>query len=203
MTKIDEHALLEFRENTTQRLISEIVLDFIPYMSHHAADLNFAGNAIDIGVRPDKVRGRKVDFEVSRSIEVFRIGLMLVAHIWSYLGSAITHKSTTKSSGDLVLIICSYVAIRTAARSRTCSKTESTFGIVFRSGDPVLPQLLFEALGSLSAECHLCAYGVALDDLVATDLSDAGAQLQVSVVLALIASDRLKDVGSEIVMACR
>ncbi|HEX9219171.1 MAG TPA: hypothetical protein VF858_01655 [Gemmatimonadaceae bacterium] len=65
----------------------------------------------------------------------------------------------------------------------------------FRSGDPVPPQLIFETLGTLSTERHLCAYGVALDDLIATDLSDAGAQLQVSVVLALIASDRLKDVG--------
>src|ERR1035437_4879775 len=74
-------------------------------MGHHAADLNFTGNAINIGVRPDKVRGRKIDFEVSRSIEAFWTVLMLVAHIWSYLGSAITHKSTATSSGALVLII--------------------------------------------------------------------------------------------------
>src|ERR1039458_2875926 len=105
MTEIDEHALFEFREKTTQRFISQIVLNFIPYMGHHTANLNFTRNAINIGVRSDKVRGRQIDFEVSRSIEAVRIILMLVAHIWSYLGSAITRKSTAKSSGDLVFVI--------------------------------------------------------------------------------------------------
>lgn len=129
--------------------------------------------------------------------------LMLVTHIWNYIASALACESAAKSCRNLSFIISLICGDPHGCDVPNLLEDRVDIRKFFRPRHPILPELVFETLGALGAKRNLCTYGVALDDFIATNLSNTGAQFEISVVLPLIAATASRIVGSEIVMIVR
>ena len=93
------------RQFTAQRLVAKVVLNFVPYMRHHAAHLNFTRDTTDVDVGSNKFSGWQEHFAVCRPIKMRWILGVPVLHLQSRIFPVMTREALAYLFRNLLLVL--------------------------------------------------------------------------------------------------
>ena len=175
---------------TAVGLVADVVLDLVPDVRHHRADLDLAAGAAEVVVDPREVLVAQEHLAVGRPVELRGRRIELVLGVDVHARAARPAEELADPLPDALLVLGP--VCRDADAGEVADAVEDLIdrrvALVRPLGETL--ELPTEALGRLGAGGHLRADRVALDDSRLADVGHPARELDVAVAFPFVARGR-------------